>query len=117
MLKKIPRSLFVVDHFFYRFWWQSLCSGVCPAHADGLSLGDLASLVALIAIFGLCGGCCARARPKTCRKRHLVHARDQAFAQARAAGLRERILPKCMALGGQVLRLEKSHPKDLKIIG
>src|SRR5437762_1712231 len=112
MLKKIPRPLFVVDHFFYPILATIITLLVLARlKADGLSLGDLAALVALGVIFLLVW---LLLRPRQTKNlpvnaisfmREIKHSHKHALL-----AFESEYCPKCMALGGQVMRLEKAQP-------
>jgi thioredoxin-related protein len=117
MLKKIPRPLFVIDHFFYPILAVIITVLVfARLNADGLSLGDAAALVALIAIFGLVWWLLRPRQTKNLPVNAISFMREVKHSHKHALlAFESEYCPKCMVLGGQVLRLEKSHPKDLKI--
>ena len=119
MLKKLPRPLFIVDHFFYPILAALIVLVLLLVFAnspDGVSLADLAILVALIAIFALVWW--------------RFHARQQANVPVNATALLRAIkhshkpsliafeseyCPKCMVLGRQVSRLSEMHLKNMNI--
>ncbi len=117
MLKKIPRPLFLIDHFFYPILAVVVVLIVYSAlNRDGFSLGDLAILAALVAIFAAVWW---RFHPR--QSKHLP---VNAVAMTREIkhshkyvllAFESEYCPKCMAMGWQVSRLENSQTKDLKI--
>jgi thioredoxin-related protein len=117
MLKKIPRPLFLIDHFFYPILVVIVVLVAYAAlNADGLSLGDAAILLALIAIFAVLWWRFHLRQSKnlpvnaTAMLREIKHTHKHVLL-----AFESEYCPKCMAMGGQVARLEKSQPKDLKI--
>src|SRR5690349_1150335 len=116
MLKKIPRPLFLIDHFFYPILAAAVVLIAYAAlNADGLSLSDAAILLALVAIFALVWWRFHLRQSKhlpvnaTAMMREIKHSHKHALL-----AFESEFCPKCMTLGGQVSRLEKSQPKDLR---
>jgi thioredoxin-related protein len=117
MLKKIPRPLFLIDHFFYPILAIVVVLIVeTLLGVDGLSLGDLAILVALVALFALVWWRFHFRESKnlpvnaTALMREIKHSHKHALL-----AFESEFCPKSLALGGQVMRLEKGHPKDFRI--
>src|SRR5204862_823777 len=110
--------LFLIDHFFYPILAVvvMLIAYAVLNNADGLSIGDAAILLALVAIFALLWWRFHLRESKnlpvnaTAFMREIKHSHKHTLL-----AFESEFCPKCMTLSGQVKRLEKSHPKDLRI--
>ncbi len=117
MLKRIPRPLFLIDHFFYPILAVVVVLiAYAVLNADGLSLGDVAILVALAAIFVLVWWRFHLRQSDSVPVNAVALMREIKHSHKHALlAFESEYCPKCMTLGAQVHRIEKTQNKDLRI--